>query len=526
MSSVSARETLQQGPPSVPSLAYERRWIALLFICISLLVVSLDNTILNNALTPIASDLQATASDLQWIVDAYILVFASLLLTTGSLGDRIGRKRALQGGLVLFGIGSLFCAFSNTTALLTASRAFLGIGGALILPATLSIISATFPAEERPRAIGMWAAVFGLGVGLGPLIGGGLLQFFHWNSVFFVNLPIIVIALIGGRIYITDSRDEHAPRTDILGVILSILGFFALVYAIVEAGSSGWTEPRVLLAFAAAGVLLVAFGVWEARYKYAMLPMYFFRNPSFTGANVTLVLVSFALIGSTFLTSQYLQAVLGFTPLVAGLHILPLAVTLMITSILSPRVASRIGVKYTVAIGTALAGLGLLLLAAVSTTTTGSLPIILCLMLMSGGLGTSISPSTNSIMGSIPVDKAGVGSAMNDTTRQLGGALGVAVLGTVLNTTYRAGIAPSLEQAGSLLPQAAADAIRSSIQGAHIVANNPAAVAFRQTILDATNSAYVTGMQQALVVGGLIMFGAALIALATLPHQVQAPTGH
>src|SRR5690349_13363908 len=263
---------MQAETPSVNAKAFERRWLGLVFIGVSLIVISLDNTILNVAIPSISRTLGASASELQWIVDAYVLVFAALLLTVGGLGDRYGRKKMLQFGLVMFGIGSLGAGLSSTTNVLIATRAFLGIAGAAILPSTLSIISATFPATERPRAIALWAAVFGLGVGVGPLIGGALLERFEWNSVFFVNLPIIVIALIGGARNIADSKDEYAPKADIPGVILSITGLFSLVYGIIEAGQKGWTEQTVLIAFVIAFVLLGLFAWWEARNPDAMLP--------------------------------------------------------------------------------------------------------------------------------------------------------------------------------------------------------------------------------------------------------------
>ncbi|MBZ0292081.1 MAG: MFS transporter, partial [Anaerolineae bacterium] len=342
------------------SPGYERRWIGLAFIGVSLLVISLDNTILNVAIPSISRSLGASASDLQWMVDAYILVFAALLLTMGAVGDRIGRKRALQIGLVLFGIGSAAAGISETTGALIASRAFLGIAGATIMPATLSIITATFPSEERPQAIAIWAAIFGLGVGIGPVIGGFLLEYFTWHAVFFVNLPVVVIAVAGGAVYLAESKDAHAPKTDIPGVVLSIAGLFSLIYAIVEAGSEGWTAPPVLMAFAAAVVLLGIFAWWENRNPDAMLPLEFFRNMSFTGANTVLALVTFSLLGGLFFLTQYLQSILGYTPLEAGILLLPQAATLTIVAANSARISARLGTKITVALGVAIGGLGLL----------------------------------------------------------------------------------------------------------------------------------------------------------------------
>lgn len=502
---------------------YEKRWTGLIFISISLLVISLDNTILNVALPSISASLGASASELQWIVDAYILVFAALLLTMGALGDRWGRKRALQVGLVLFGIGSLAAALSNSTGMLIASRAFLGIGGAIIMPATLSIISATFPREERAQAIAIWAATFGLGVGLGPVIGGLLLERFDWNAVFLINLPVVVVALAGGQIYLGESRDETAPRIDIPGVILSIIGLFALVYAIVEAGVVGWTHGNVVAAFIAAGIFLGAFAIWESRYQHAMLPLYFFRNMSFTGANTALALVTFSLFGSVFFLSQYLQSVLGYTALQAGLLLLPQALTLTVTAAMSARISARLGTKITVALGIAIGATGLLYMSQVYAPDTTYGYIFIGQLILASGLGMAMSPATNSIMGAVPVNKAGIGSAMNDTTRQLGGALGVAVLGTILNSVYLDKIDPLLNTL-TAAPQQALDAISRSIQGAHIVAANaglPAPIA--QTIIDTTNSAFVDGMGAAMLIGAVIMYGAALLTLAILPAEVRRP---
>jgi EmrB/QacA subfamily drug resistance transporter len=339
--------------------ANEHRWRGLAFISISLVTISLDNTILNVALPSISRSLGATASDLQWIIDAYVLVFAALLLTMGAVGDRFGRKRALQIGLVLFGLGSLAAALSTNTLMLIIARAFLGIGGATIMPATLSLISATFPRHERPQAIGIWAAMFGLGVGLGPVIGGFLVQHFSWNAVFFVNLPIVVVALIGGAIYLVESKDEHAPKADIPGVVLSIVGLFALVYGIIEAGLHGWTGANVLIAFAVAVVFLGAFGWWENRTPHPMLPLSLFRNMSFTAANLMLTLFAFAMFGSMFFMSQYFQTVQQVPSFEAGLRVLPMALTLTFMGTRASGIAKRLGSKRTIALGALVAAGGM-----------------------------------------------------------------------------------------------------------------------------------------------------------------------
>lgn len=521
----------EQHPPPNNNESYDHlpgyatRWLGLLFISISLLVISLDNTILNVAIPSISRDLGASASELQWIIDAYVLVFAALLLTMGAVSDRFGRKRALQGGLVLFGIGSLAAALSNSTEMLMASRAFLGIAGAIIMPSTLSIISASFPSHERPQAFAIWAAIFGLGVGIGPLVGGLLLEYFEWNSVFFVNLPVVAVALTGGVFFIADSKDENAPRLDLPGVALSITGLFALVYAIIEAGELGWTHSEVLIAFGAAGALLTAFAVWEYINPHAMLPLHFFKNMSFTGANSAMALVMFGLFGSIFFLAQYLQSVLGYTALEAGVRMLPLAFTMVIVSVSSARIAERLGTKIIVALGIGVAGAGLLLMSQTFQVDSGYSTILVSIIVLSTGMGLTMSPATNSIMQSIPVSKAGIGSAMNDTTRQLGGAMGVAVLGTIMNNTFLDGVSELEEMIPPTAPEGAFEIISSSIQGAHVFAGRLAEEGtpgmFVDRIVDTANAAFVNGMTEAMVVGAVIMFAASVLTLLILPAEVQ-----
>ncbi len=502
---------------------YSTRWIGLLFIGISLLVISLDNTILNVALPSISNDLGASASDLQWIVDAYVLVFAALLLTMGSIGDKIGRKRALQFGLVMFGIGSLWAALSTSTEMLIAARAFLGIGGATIMPATLSIISATFPREERSQAIAIWAAIFGLGVGVGPVAGGLLLEYYDWNAVFFVNLPVVTIALIGGAFFLADSKDEHAPKPDVIGVLLSVPGLFALIYGIIEAGMNDWTDPHVLTAFGISAVLLTIFTWWESRVPNPMLPLHFFKNMSFTGANIAMTFIMFSMFGSIFFLSQYLQTVQGYSALDAGLRMVPLAVTLAVVSASSARMTARLGTKRTVALGIAIAAGGLLFMSRMYDVDTAYSTVVLGEIILASGMGFAMSPATDSIMGSVPVSKAGVGSAMNDTTRQLGGALGVAVLGTIMNGRYLDGIEALKAELPQLRPDMF-DGISSSIQAAHMIAGQPQVPEpFANAIISIADRAFVAGMNDAMLFGAAVMLVNALLVLMILPSRVRAP---
>lgn len=446
----------------VQSKAYDRRWAILAVLCFGLLVIVLDNSILNVALPTIQKDLGATSSDLQWIVDSYTLVFAGLLLTAGALGDKFGRRGALQVGFVLFGIGSVASAMATTSGQLIATRAFMGIGGALIMPATLSIITNVFPPEERSKAIGVWAGTAGLGGALGPLTGGFLVQHFYWGSVFLVNIPIVTIGLLAGVFLIPTSKDPSAPRLDPVGAVMSIVGLTLLLFAIIEAPTNGWGSSETLLYGGAGLALLVGFIVWEARSDHPMLDVSFFRKARFTAAAGAITLVFFSMFGSLFLLTQYFQFVLGYSPLETGVRMLPFAAAMMVVAPLSSRIVDRIGSKITVACGLGLVTIGLVTMVGLQVDTPYS-NIFWRLMLMSAGMGLTMAPATESVMGSLPLFKAGVGSAVNDTTRQVGGALGVAVIGSVLATTYGNQIRDFLVGLGLPLPQPVIDSAHNSI---------------------------------------------------------------
>lgn len=492
-------------------LIHRRRWWTLAVMALSLVVIGLDNTILNVALPTLVRELNASASQLQWMVDAYILVFAGLLLTMGALGDRFGRKRALTIGLILFGFGSIGAAFSGSADMLIATRAAMGIGGALIMPSTLSIITNVFSGQERGRAIAAWAAVSGLGIVLGPVLGGWLLEHFWWGSVFLVNIPIVIVAVVAGFFLVPESRDPAATPLDPVGAFLSIAGLSALVYAIIEAPSEGWTAPLILGAFATAAILLGGLVWWEMRVPHPMLQMSFFKNPRFSAASAAITLVFFAMFGTVFLISQHLQFVLGFTPLQAGVRVMPVA-TLVIAAPLSARLTEKFGTKAVVTTGLLIVATAMAILATVDPA-SGYGRIALALSIMGFGMGTTMAPATDSIMGSLPLAKAGVGSAMNDTTRQVGGALGVAILGSVLASTYGAAMAPVVQ---ALPPEAAALA-QDSVGGAARVAAQigPAAA----DLVRAAGAAFVDGLGNAVWVAvGVVLAGAA-ISLAFLPSR-------
>jgi EmrB/QacA subfamily drug resistance transporter len=493
--------------------AHRRRWWTLAVLSISLLVISLDNTILNVALPAIARDLDASTSALEWVVDAYMLVFAGLLLTAGSLGDRFGRKRALTAGLLVFAGGSVLAALSGTTAELIASRALMGVGGALIMPSTLSILTAVFPAEERAKAIGAWAAVAGLGIALGPIAGGWLVEHADWHWVFLVNVPIAVVALALGRVLVPESRDANPDRADLLGAALSTLGLTALLWGLIEAPGRGWTDGTILGAFGAAAVLLALFTAWELHTPSPMLDVRLFRNRRFSAASGAIALAFFSLFGVLFFTTQYLQSVHGFGPLQAGVWSLPVAAGIAIGGPLSARITARLGAKLTVSGGLAIIAGGLALY---STARPGSGFALIggAEAILGLGMGLAMTPATDSIMGTLPPERASVGSAMNDTVRQVGGALGVAVLGSVLSSHYRDG----MDGATHGLPAQAGHAAQDSIAGASTIAEKIGGAA-GETLHHASNLAFADGMQIAMLVAAAVTAAGALVALLLLPSR-------
>ena len=503
---------------------HQQRWWILAVLCLSLLIIVVDNSILNVALPTLArpvsqGGLDATTSQLQWMVDAYTLVFAGLLLTAGSLGDRFGRRGALQVGLTVFGLGSLLSAMANSPSQLIASRALMGIGGAFIMPGTLSLITSVFEGRERGRAIAIWAGVAGLAVAIGPVTGGFLLEHFYWGSIFLVNLPIVAVALGAGVLIMPTSKDPTAPRLDLVGAALSIAGLVSLVYAFIEAPTEGWSDTKILGALGIAAVLLVTFFAWERRSTHPMLNLDFFKNPRFTSASASISILFFAMFGVIFLLTQYFQFVLGYTPLEAGIRLLPLAGTMMVVAPLSARIVERIGTKVVVSTGLFLSGLGVLSFTQFEVS-TGYENIFWRLMLMAVGMGLTMAPATESIMGSLPLAKAGVGSAVNDTTRQVGGALGVAIIGSVLASTYGSQVGDAV--AGQPLPNGVANDAKNSLGFALETASRlggPAGNALAET----ARTAFVDGMHQGYLVGAAALIVSAIAALIWLPARARRP---
>ncbi len=429
-----------------PEIAHRRRWLTLLVLCLSLMVIGIDNTILNVAIPTLAKPtsaggLGASASELQWIVDAYTIVFAGLLLTSGSLGDRFGRYRALTIGLVIFGVGSALSAFAPSATVLIGTRALMGIGASAIMPATLSILTNVFhDPRERAKAIGVWAGVSAIGIAIGPIAGGVLLQHFWWGSVFLVNVPVVIFALVAGFLLVPDSRDPAAGRLDPLGSVLSIAGLSLLLWAIIEGPSSGWGSPSVLGGFIIGAAILTGFFVWELKCANPMLDVRFFENPRFSAASGAITLAFLALFGTIFLLTQYTQQVLGYTTVEAGAIFLPQSIVLMIFAPMSTRWVRKFGNKAVVATGLFVLAVALALMATFQTDSSAYL-VVGITALSAFGMAHVVAPATESIMGSLPRAKAGVGSAMNDTTRQVGGAVGVALLGSILASAFRPHVA-------------------------------------------------------------------------------------
>jgi EmrB/QacA subfamily drug resistance transporter len=499
-------------------LVHRRRWATLAVLCGSLLVIVVDNTIVNVALPTLVRDLGTSVTDLQWVVDAYTLVFAGLLLTAGSLGDRLGRKGALTSGLVIFGATSAAAAFSGSVGSLVAARAVMGVGAALIMPATLSILTNVFTdARERALAIGLWSGVAGVAVALGPVAGGFLLEHFWWGSVFIVNVPIVVAAIVAGAFFVPTSRNPRKPRLDVVGALLSIVGLGALVASIIEAPGHGWTDPVILTGFAVAAISTGAFVWWERRVAEPMLDVRFFANPRFTAASANVTLVFFALFGFVFLATQYLQFVLGYTAFEAGLRTLPFALMLMVLAPMSSKAVQWFGTKRVVVTGMVVFAGGLVV-ASTSTVDSGYGPVMVAMLLMGAGMGLSVAPATESIMGSLPLHQAGVGSAVNDTSREVGGALGVAIIGSMLSSLYASDLDGKLPAS---VPAGVRDAANQSVGAALEVSARLGRVG--APLADAARESFVYAMTRASLVAAAVALVGAALAWRFLPARAAAP---
>jgi EmrB/QacA subfamily drug resistance transporter len=500
--------------PAVESHPH-RGW-ALGVLCLSLVLITLDNTVLNVALPTLVRDLKATTSQLQWIVDSYQLVFAGLLFSAGSLADRYGRKGMLMLGLVVFGIGTAASAMAGSAEVLILTRAFMGIGGAMIMPSTLSILGTVFPdPTERSRAIAVWAAMAAIGIAIGPVIGGLLLAHFSWGSIFTINIPVVLIALVGGHFLLPTSKDPSPARMDPIGSLLSILALAALVFSVIEGPNYGWTSLTVLGSAAIGVAALLGFLALESHSDHPMIDLALFRDARFSIGALTLTLLYFGALGTYFLYTQHLQFVLGYSPLRAGVYSVPFAIALIFCSLRTPNAVVRFGTGR-------VAGVGLLIVAAgtaLRATANGhtGFPLLgIALVIAGAGVGCAIAPSTASIMSSLPHDQAGVGSAINDAARQIGAAAGVAVLGSVWASSYHGAIVSSA--AHTALPYAAVASSSSSIGSALATAQTLPAGA-RDTLVQLAKNAFVHGSNVANVVAAIVLIVGAALAVRYLPGR-------
>jgi EmrB/QacA subfamily drug resistance transporter len=501
---------------------HPRRWWALAIIDLCLLAITMDNTILNVALPTISRQLNASGAQLQWMVDAYIVVFAGLLLTSGTLGDRLGRRKLLVAGLSVFGLASMATVFVNSPDQLIAIRGVMGLGGALLMPATLSLITNLFSEKERPRAIATWAAVSGVGMVVGPIAGGALLENFNWNAIFLVNVPIVAVGMAGALMLIPESRDEHPDRVDPVGAVLSIAGLATLVFGVIEAPGAGWTAPETFLRVGVGLGLLVAFGLWELHNSTPMFDIRLFARPGFGPTSFAETVAHFALVGGMFALTQYLQFVWGQRPLQAGVSMLPVAFGVIIGSIVATRLLPRIGAKYLIVAG--MVGISLSLFS-ISRLTVGSsyLAFGVVLGFMSLGMGLAMAPATDAIMGAVDKARAGVGSATNDTTRELGSALGVAIFGSIILSGYRDALAPRLALLPggvSNLPAGIGAAVRDSIGSASLASQSlPGDTG--AAVLAAARQSFVSGMSTATLIGAAVVAVGAVIIVAWMPNRAR-----
>lgn len=445
---------------------HRRRWFLLGVMCLSLVMVVMSVAGLNVALPSLQRELDASASALQWIVDSYALVFAALLLPAGALGDRFGRKRALLFGLVVFAVGSVIGGIATGAGQIIAGRVVTGVGAAFVMPATLSLLTTIFPPHERRRAIALWAGFAGAGGALGPIVSGALLERLWWGSALLVNVPVIAVVLAAVWVFSPTSKDPHATPLDPVGAGLSLVGLGALVFAIIEGPERGWSDTAVVAAFAVAALGLGAFVVWERRAAHPMLPLELFRDRRMSVGSGVVTAAFFSMFGFFFLFTLYLQFVRGYSPLSAGLSTLPMALTLVAVAPRSAALAERLGTGRVIASGFVLVAAGFGVMAAVGPGTP-YLVLAAALVLLGAGMSLTAAPATGSIMSAVPHAKAGVGSAVNDTTREVGGALGIAVLGSVSSAAYRSAI----DLDGLPLPPPVARAAGESVGAARVIAD-------------------------------------------------------
>ncbi|MFG1605648.1 MFS transporter [Actinoplanes sp. NPDC049265] len=503
---------------------HPRRWAILGVLVISLLVVVLDNTVLNVAMRTIAdpdAGLGASQSQLEWAINSYTLVFAGLLFTAGVLADRFGRRLSLIIGLAVFGIASLISAYAATSGQLITARAVMGLGAAAIMPATLSIIANVFEPSERGRAIGVWAGAVGLGVAIGPIVGGLLLENFWWGSVFLINVPVVVVGIVLVAVLVPESRDPKPGRIDIVGVLLSVIGLSLLTYGVIEGGEAGFGDPQSWGPLLGAVVVLTTFVLWERSREFPALDVRLFGNRQFAASTGVIGLIFFAAMGAMFFSAFYLQLVRGYGPLASGALFVPFALGQLVFAPRSAAMVKRFGPRAVSTVGLLLVTAGLAGFTMIGVDTpiwvVGAL-----FFLMGVGMANVMPPATESIMAALPREKAGVGSAVSNTIRQVGGALGVAALGAVVSSVYR----DNLGEVPAGLPAAARAAAEESISGAYGVAEQAGAAG--PGLVASANDAFVTAMHYASIASVVVaLLGVAAAAIwlpSKRPAQAPAPS--
>jgi EmrB/QacA subfamily drug resistance transporter len=493
--------------------------LVLASLLLAAFAINLDTTIVNVALPAIVRELHASTTQLEWIVDAYNLMFAAFVLAAGNLGDRIGRKGVLLFGLVVFGAASLAGGLGTSAGELIAARAVMGLGAALIFPATLSLLTNVFTERrERARAIGLWGASTGVGIAVGPIVGGWLLEHFSWASVFIALVPIAAVALVLVGLIVPSSRDPEAPPADRAGLILSTGAMAALVYTIIEAPQRGWAAGLTVAGFAAAAAFFIAFVLHERRVRVPLLDIRLFRNLRFSAASAALTITFFALMGFIFLITLYFQFLKGYGPLSTGVRLLPVAITVGITSVLGTRLAVQRGTKIVVAAGLISLAAGLAW-SATGTASTSYTTIAGAMILIGSGIGLTSAPATESIMGAVSEAKAGVGSAVNDATRITGATLGVAVIGSIYASLYSSRLGELLP---SGLPVDLAGGAHRSVGIAFGTASQLKAGGHPQlaaSLHDAASTAFFHGFEAAVLVAAGITLAGSVVALILIPAQ-------
>lgn len=494
-----------------------RQRLILIALLWAAFAVNLDTTIVNVALPTLVRELHASTSQLQWVVDAFNLLFAGSVLAAGSLSDRLGRKGMLLAGLAVFGLASLGGGLVNSPGPLIAARAVMGVGAAMVFPSTLSLLTNVFVSRrERALAIGLWGAITGAAIALGPIVGGWLIELSNWRSIFFAMTPIAAIAAVLVAGFVPSSRDPRAPRTDRAGFTLSTAAVALTVYTVIEAPGHGWGSARTLASFASALLLVVAFVVWERRTAEPMLDVSLFTNLRFTAATLSVAISFFALSGFIFLVTQYFQFLKGYGPLSTGVRLLPVAILVAVSSIVGTKIAVRLGTKVVVGSGL-LAMAGFYLWVATAQADTGYLTIAAQMIVLGTGMGLTSAPATEAIMGVVPKTKAGVGSAVNDATRLLGGTLGVAVIGSVYASLYASRLMNALPMG---LPDHVARTGSASIGAALKVASKldfSGRPELGAAVHSAATNAFLNGFHAGDYVAAAVAGAGALMAIWLLP---------